>query len=87
MADEPVVEQPTAKITFERVTGVRGTLEVTGRSVFELDKNIIEAIDELRVRDCKMVKTEMDIHGVEWVYEYDSTGHIERTFRMGEVVP
>lgn len=76
----------TAKLTFEDVTGTRGIMNVFGNDK-TLDSNIVDAIGTLRASGRRMVKTEMTVNGEEWVYEYDSTGQVERTFRMGEVTP
>jgi hypothetical protein len=75
-----------AKLTFEDVTGTRGIMNVFGNDK-TLDGNIVDAIGTLRAAGRKMVKTEMTINGEEWVYEYDSTGHVERTFMNGAVTP
>lgn len=68
-------------------THERAWVTVAGRDTQELDRKIIEELGNVRSRGHRPVKTEMTIDGDEWIYEYDSTGHIERTFRNGDVAP
>jgi hypothetical protein len=70
-----------------RATHERGYITVVGRDTADLDRKIVEELGNIRARNHRPVKTEMNIDGEEWIYEYDSTGHIERTFRNGEVTP
>lgn len=74
-----------AVLTFDGPSG-RASMNVFGTKE-TLDNRIIDAIGVLRSAGKRMVKTEMSINGEDWVYEYDSTGHVERTFRLGEVTP
>lgn len=88
LPEQKAFPQPEATLHYERPNGDRGTLTYTARSPHELDHRIIQAISELRSRACRMVKTELlTADGEEWIYEYDTTGHVERTFRFGDVTP
>lgn len=75
-----------ATLTFQLATGSRAVRYVHGTDE-NLDSRIIDAIGMHRAAGQRIVKAEMTINGEEWIYEYDSTGHIERIFRNGAVTP
>lgn len=70
-----------------KATGERGWVTVSGTDERDLDRKIVEELGNIRVRGHRPVKTVLTHNGDEWIYEYDSSGHIERTFRNGEVTP
>jgi hypothetical protein len=73
--------------TEHRATHERGMITVAASDAAQLDRRIVLELGNVRARGHRPVKTEMTIDGEEWIYEYDSTGHIERTFRNGDVTP
>jgi YD repeat-containing protein len=85
--DTAEADEPSAVITFQRVTGMRDTVSVFGRDSRELDSEIIESLNEIRLRGHLIIKTEMTVHGEDWVYEYDEDGHVTRAFRNGDLTP
>lgn len=90
LGELPKTDKPEflATVTSEHPrTGDRGWVTVTGRDEGDLDRNVIEEIGNLRSRGHRPVKTEMHIDGHEWVYEYNTSGEIERIFHNGEVTP
>lgn len=80
--------RPTAALTYEtHHNGQRHTLSVDGRDSRDIDRKIVQAIGNIRAGGHRMVKTEMNVNGDEWTYEYDSTGQVQHVFRNGESTP
>lgn len=79
-----MMESNTAEITYKNITGERSSVNVAGENI---DREIISKLAELRSEGHTIVKTVMVILDVEYVYEYDESGHIEHVLRNGGTTP
>lgn len=85
---QPDQPRPTARLTYEHpATAKRHELHLSGRDSGALDRLITAAVANVRDGGFRMVRTEMDVNGENWIYEYSPSGQVENIFRNGEVTP